>query len=107
MSAKQDPAKPEFSTSDAAAILDMSEPSLMNLIDAGRIEFRKVDNHHRIPASAIQVFHDRQREEGQAALTAIAGLSNRVGQVDRAGQPCSGRQDAKRCLTVAAPLRRQ
>lgn len=76
------PAKQEFTTSEAAAILNMSRPSLMKLIKTGRIEFRKVGKHHRIPASAIQAFRDRQREEGQAALTAIAALSNRVGQLD-------------------------
>ena len=76
------PAKQEFTTSEAAVILNMSRPSLMKLINAGRIEFRKVGKHHRIPASAIQAFRDRQRVEGNATLTAIAELSNRVGQID-------------------------
>ncbi|MBA2716916.1 MAG: helix-turn-helix domain-containing protein [Propionibacteriales bacterium] len=76
------PAKQEFTTSEAAAILDMSRPSLMKLVNAGRIEFRKVGKHHRIPAAAIQTFRARQREEGRAAVTAIAELSNRVGQLD-------------------------
>ncbi len=74
-------AEQAFTTSEAAAILDMSRPSLMKLINAGRLEFRKVGKHHRIPASAIQAFRDRQREERAAAFTAIAELSNRVGQL--------------------------
>lgn len=76
------PAKQEFTTSEAATILNMSRPSLMKLLTAGRIEFRKVGKHHRIPASAIQAFRDRQREEGNATITAIGELSNRVGQLD-------------------------
>lgn len=56
-------AEQEITTSEAAATLDMSRPSLMKLINAGRLEFRKVGKHHRIPASAIQAFLDRQREE--------------------------------------------
>lgn len=76
------PAKQEFTTTEAAAILDMSRPTLMKLINAGRIEFRKVGRHHRVPASAIQAYRDRLREEGQDAMTAIAELSNRVGQLD-------------------------
>jgi excisionase family DNA binding protein len=76
------PAKQEFTTTEAAAILDMSRPTLMKLINAGRIEFRKVGRHHRVPASAIQPYRDLLREEGQAAMTAIAELSNRVGHLD-------------------------
>lgn len=75
-------AEQEFTTSEAAATLDMSRPSLMKLIHAGRIEFRKVGKHHRIPASAIQAFLDRQREEANATLTAMGEFSNRVGQLD-------------------------
>lgn len=76
------PAKQEFTTTEAAAILEMSRPSLMKLINTGRIEFRKVGRHHRVPASAIQAFRDRQREEGAATITALGELSNRVGQLD-------------------------
>ncbi|MFZ1489271.1 MAG: helix-turn-helix domain-containing protein [Ilumatobacteraceae bacterium] len=76
------PAKQEFTTTEAAAILDMSRPSLMKLIHAGRIEFRKVGRHHRVPATAIQSFRDRQREEGAATITALGELANRVGQLD-------------------------
>lgn len=76
------PAKQELTTTEAAAILDMSRPSLMKLIHAGRIEFRKVGRHHRVPATAIQAFRDRQREQGAATITALGELANRVGQLD-------------------------
>lgn len=76
------PAKQEFTTSEAAAILDMSRPSLMKLIQGGRIGFRKVGRHHRIPATAIQEFRTIQRQQGEATLTALGDLANRVGQLD-------------------------
>ena len=76
------PAKQEFTTTEAAAILDMSRPSLMKLIQAGRIGFRKVGRHHRVPATAIQAFRERQREEGAVTITALGELANRVGQLD-------------------------
>lgn len=76
------PAKQEFTTTEAAAILDMSRPSLMKLIHAGRIGFRKVGRHHRVPATAIQAFRERQREEGESTITALGELANRVGQLD-------------------------
>lgn len=76
------PAKQEFTTSEAAAILDMSRPSLMKLINADRIGFRKVGRHHRIPATAIREFQDRMAAERASAQTTVAELANRVGQLD-------------------------
>jgi excisionase family DNA binding protein len=76
------PAKQEFTTTEAAAILDMSRPTLMKLINSGRIQFRKVGKHHRIPASAIQTYKELLRAEGEATITALGELSNRVGQLD-------------------------
>lgn len=75
-------AKAEFTTTEAAALLDMSRPSLMKLLQAGRIEFRKVGRHHRIPAAAIGAYRERLREEGAATITALGELANRVGQLD-------------------------
>ena len=76
------PAKQEFTTTEAAALLDMSRPSLMKLINAGRIDHRMVGRHHRVPASAIQAFREKQREAGAATMTALGELANRVGQLD-------------------------
>jgi|SRR5680860_188141 len=73
------PAKQEFTTTEAAAILDMSRPTLMKLINAGRIEFRKVGRHHRVPASAIQAYRDRLDEDHMAV---VAEISNRYGHLD-------------------------
>ena len=76
------PARPEFTTTEAAAILDMSRPTLMKLIDAGLIGCRMVGRHHRVPATAIQAYRDRQRAQGDATITALGELANRVGQFD-------------------------
>ncbi|MDR1213174.1 MAG: helix-turn-helix domain-containing protein [Propionibacteriaceae bacterium] len=76
------PAKHEFTTTQAAAVLGMSRPTLMKLLDAGRIGHRMVGRHHRIPASAIQTYRERQRTVGEATMTALGELSNRVGQLD-------------------------
>lgn len=76
------PAKQEFTTTQAAAILGMSRPTLMKLLDAGRIGFRMVGRHHRIPVSAIRAYQNHQRELGDATITALGELANRVGQLD-------------------------
>ena len=47
------PARAEFTTSEAAAILAISRPFLIKLIDAGEIEHRMVGSHRRIPARAV------------------------------------------------------
>ncbi len=73
------PAKQEFTTTEAAKILGMSRPTLMRLIDRGRVDFRMVGKHHRIPASAIQKLHDHMGEDHMAV---IAELANRYGNLD-------------------------
>ena len=75
------PAKQEFTTTEAAAILDMSRPSLMKLIHAGRIGFRKVGRHHRVPATAIQAFRDHQRKRAQQPSG--AGRASQSGRATR------------------------
>jgi excisionase family DNA binding protein len=76
------PAKHELTTTQAAAVLGMSRPTLMKLVEAGRVGHRMVGRHHRIPASAIQAYRERQRVAGEATMTALGELSNRVGQLD-------------------------
>jgi excisionase family DNA binding protein len=72
------PAKEEFTTTEAAKLLDMSRPTLMKLINSGRVEFRKVGRHHRIPASAIQAVRELLDEDHMAV---VAELSNKYGNV--------------------------
>lgn len=76
------PAKEEFTTTEAAKLLDMSRPTLMKLINSGRIEFRKVGRHHRIPASAIQAVRERLQKESEADIPGFAEWANRIGQLD-------------------------
>jgi excisionase family DNA binding protein len=73
------PAKQEFTTTEAAKILGMSRPTLMRLIDVGRISFRMVGKHHRIPASAIQELREHLDEDHMAV---VAELSNKYGNID-------------------------
>ena len=76
------PAKDEFTTTEAAKLLDMSRPTLMKLINSGRIEFRKVGRHHRIPASAVQTLRELLQKESEAEIPGFAKWANRVGQLD-------------------------
>ncbi|HEY8719148.1 helix-turn-helix domain-containing protein [Pengzhenrongella sp.] len=73
------PAKQEFTTTEAAKILGMSRPTLMKLIGRGRVDFRMVGKHHRIPASAIQALREHLDEDHMAV---VATLSNKYGNLD-------------------------
>lgn len=73
------PAKQEFTTTEAAKILGMSRPTLMRLISRGRVDFRMVGKHHRIPASSIQKLHEQMGEDHMAV---VAELANKHGNLD-------------------------
>lgn len=73
------PAKKEFTTTEAAKLLDMSRPTLMKMINAGRVEFRMVGKHHRISASAIQALREFLHEDHMAV---VAEISDKYGNLD-------------------------
>ena len=73
------PAKPEFTTTEAAKILGMSRPTLMRMIRRRRVDFRMVGKHHRIPASSVQELRELLDEDHMAV---VAELANKYGNVD-------------------------
>lgn len=75
-------AKGTFSTTDAAALLGISRPTLMKYIESGEISHVKVGTHHRIPAEALVTFQQTQRERRNRAAQALAEFSNKVGLID-------------------------
>jgi len=76
------PIRHEFTTSEAAALLGISRPTLMRLIGSGEIEFTKVGTHHRIPAPALAAFQARRRARQEEAMVALAEFSNEIAFVD-------------------------
>jgi len=57
------PVKDLFTSTEAAQMLGMSRPTLMKLVDAGRIEHVRVGSHRRIPVQAI-LSYQRERQAG-------------------------------------------
>ncbi|HEU0015093.1 MAG TPA: helix-turn-helix domain-containing protein [Longimicrobium sp.] len=49
----------EISTTDAAALLGMSRPTLINVLDAGEIPFRWIGSHRRLSRSAVLAYRAR------------------------------------------------
>lgn len=76
------PLKDVLTTTEAAALLGVSRPTLMKLIDAGEIDHVKVGTHHRIPVQAILDFQRERRARREKAAEALAEFSNQIGLVD-------------------------
>jgi excisionase family DNA binding protein len=69
------PIKQELTTTEAASILNVSRPYLVDLLESGKIPFRKVGVRRRIlyqDVIAYQENVDAQRRETLAELTAQA-----------------------------------
>lgn len=69
----------EFSTQEAADILNVSRPFAINLLDQGKIVFRKVGKHRRINAASLMKYKSQRDEENKKILdelTAIAQQHN-------------------------------
>jgi excisionase family DNA binding protein len=62
----------EISAKEAADILKVSRPYLLNLLKKGVLPYRMVGSHHRIPMSAVIVYKQDQapRRRALEALTA-------------------------------------
>jgi excisionase family DNA binding protein len=66
------PADMEISAQDAADLLKVSRPYLLNLVKKGILPYRMVGAHHRIPMSAVIAYKREQapRRRSLEALTA-------------------------------------
>jgi excisionase family DNA binding protein len=59
----------EATTSQAARVLGMSRPTLVGLLKQGKIRYRMVGSHRRIPLSAILEYRHQTEHAGAAART--------------------------------------
>ncbi|MFD2232830.1 helix-turn-helix domain-containing protein [Phaeospirillum tilakii] len=62
----------EMSAQEAADLLKVSRPYLMNLLNQGILPFRKVGAHHRLPYEAVIAYKREQEPRRRAALDALA-----------------------------------
>lgn len=76
------PIKERFTTTEAAAMLGLSRPTLMKLIESNEIDHIKVGTHHRIPAQAILDFQRERRVRREKAARVLADFSNEIGFID-------------------------
>lgn len=77
------PVKDLYSTTEAAAMLGVSRPTLMKLLDSGELEAEMVGTHHRIPAGEIVAYQRARQVSRDRAAEAMSEFTSRVGATQR------------------------
>jgi excisionase family DNA binding protein len=71
----------EVSTGVAARMLGVSRPHVAKLVDAGRLQGRRVNKHRRVRLASVLAFK-REMERRNAVLDELAELSQEMGLYD-------------------------
>ena len=73
------PKEAELTTQQAAAMLNVSRPYLIGLLESGKIPFRKVGRHRRITFEALMNYKRQDDLERRAAADDLTELSEELG----------------------------
>ena len=73
------PVHAELTTQEAADMLNISRPSLIQLLDEGKIEYRRVGTHRRVRFEALMVYKRRAEAERRAVLAELAAYDQEIG----------------------------
>jgi len=73
------PVHHELTTHEAAALLHVSRPHLIRMLDDGLLPFRKVGTHRRIRFDDVMALRAHEEAQREALLTRIAHESQALG----------------------------
>lgn len=72
----------EVTPAEAAALLGVSRPQIRKFMDEGKLGFRMVGTHHRIPIESIEAFEAWTRERHQKGMEELSRLQNELGLLE-------------------------
>jgi excisionase family DNA binding protein len=73
------PVHAELTTQEAADLLTISRPSLIQLLDEGKIEYRKVGTHRRVRFESLMDYKRKADAARRAALAELAAYDQEIG----------------------------
>ena len=73
------PVHAELTTQEAAEMLNISRPSLIQLLDEGKIEYRKVGTHRRVRFEGLMRYKRNAEAARRAALAELAAYDQELG----------------------------
>lgn len=73
------PVRTELTSQEAADMLHISRPSLIQLLNEGKIEYRRVGSHRRIRFDAVLAFKRRIEADRRATLAELSAYDQEIG----------------------------
>ncbi len=73
------PVHAELTTQEAAEMLNISRPSLIQLLDEGKIDYRRVGTHRRIRFEGLMKYKRAAEAARRAALEELAAYDQELG----------------------------